>query len=1056
MASVGTVGRARAVADGARRLVRVVLAVGWLLLTVVAAPQAAAAVWLQIDARTHSGPIMRLAVDAARDLVVTASDDKTARVWSLASGDPVAVLRPAVGAAQIGRLFGAAIHPTRDLVAVAGTTAELSASGHSIWLFEVSTGRFLRRVDAVGGHVRRLVWAAGGTVLFAGFEGSPAVRAFDIDGRVLLDEPFDAAVFGLAARADRVAAVARDGSVRVWRVDGTAVTPLARLATDNGDPIAIELSPDGTRVAVGYFRPGYGGDVFRVDSGERLFRLASPHGSPEDAALRRNRAIDTTQAVVWGPGERTIFTAGSLDADGRVDGRIRRYDAAGGRLIGEDAVASDTVTDLAALPTVPGQPEVDRVAWASFAGTWGTYAGGASRTLASPRVDFLVRRGAAELRVAPDGRRVRWVRGALREPVSFDLAAREAGAGATTGLREPVTRRGLFDAATNFENNTLPRVRNQTIRLETGETSRALTYVGDEGHVVIATSLGMRRLDASTRVVWQVSTATEVRAVNVTENGQVLVTSMTDGTVRWWRARDGVLLLSLLATREGWIAWAPTGHYDASHGAESLIGWLVDRADSPLPDHFTIGRFRERFHRPDVIDRVLDTLDPLAALTAADGSRTDVDAPALRPDPAAPAAAPAAPAVPAPVVEAAAPVDQIRPPAPVPLPPVLGSLEPPRVRYSPAPRTFQFTVRNEDTALPVTVEVRIDGRLVDPVSVALPARLDGSAPAQVALALPAQARLVQVVARSGDLVSEPITYAIDGDPSRRLEPLRANGTLYVVAVGVSEYANRDYQLGLPAKDARDFADAMRAQQGRLYREVVVQLLTDREATRARVLQALDWLRAQVGTDDVGMLFLAGHGLNDQGGRYHFMPHDADARRLRTTGVPDAALGRAMGRLRGRAVVFLDTCFAGEATTVFRGVSRETARVSNDLSAPENAVIVFASSAARQESLERTEWGNGAFTKVLIEGLSGGAKEPGEGVVTLRSLGPYLAREVARLTGGRQTPVSLLPEALPDRILASLGVTLQSLRRAVESVFPVAAARWFGSPPPAPSGRPAPA
>ena len=51
-------------------------------------------------------------------------------------------------------------------------------------------------------------------------------------------------------------------------------------------------------------------------------------------------------------------------------------------------------------------------------------------------------------------------------------------------------------------------------------------------------------------------------------------------------------------------------------------------------------------------------------------------------------------------------------------------------------------------------------------------------------------------------------------------------------------------------------------------------------------------------------------------------------------------------------------------------SVELRRMANSLAAPENGVIVFASSSGRQESLEKDEWGNGAFTKALVEGIDG--------------------------------------------------------------------------------------
>ena len=65
---------------------------------------------------------------------------------------------------------------------------------------------------------------------------------------------------------------------------------------------------------------------------------------------------------------------------------------------------------------------------------------------------------------------------------------------------------------------------------------------------------------------------------------------------------------ALLATRDGrWVVWTPEGYFDAGAGADRLVGWTVNRADGVGADHFSLNRFRERFNRPDLIDRVLPT-----------------------------------------------------------------------------------------------------------------------------------------------------------------------------------------------------------------------------------------------------------------------------------------------------------------------------------------------------------------------------------------------------------------------------------------------------------------
>ena len=149
------------------------------------------------------------------------------------------------------------------------------------------------------------------------------------------------------------------------------------------------------------------------------------------------------------------------------------------------------------------------------------------------------------------------------------------------------------------------------------------------------------------------------------------------------------------------------------------------------------------------------------------------------------------------------------------------------------------------------------------------------------------------------------------------------------------------------------------------------MLTDLQATRDEVLDGLEWLRKQVTAKDVGVVFLAGHGEHDPDGRYYFLPVDADPERLRRTGVVFSELRDTLAALPGKTVFFIDTCHAGSALgTGRRAAPPDITRVVNELASAENGVLVFSSSTGRQFSLEHQDWGNGAFTKAVVEGLGG--------------------------------------------------------------------------------------
>lgn len=161
-----------------------------------------------------------------------------------------------------------------------------------------------------------------------------------------------------------------------------------------------------------------------------------------------------------------------------------------------------------------------------------------------------------------------------------------------------------------------------------------------------------------------------------------------------------------------------------------------------------------------------------------------------------------------------------------------------------------------------------------------------------------------------------------------------------------------------------------------------------------------------------MLFLAGHGVTLIDRSYYFLPHDADVDRLAQTAIANSQLTRLIASIKGQRLFFIDTCHAGNALGG-RRFSTEVAYLVNDLVSDENAVIVYSSSTGKQLSVEKDAWGNGAFTKVLVEGINGGADLRNTGRITQKGLDFYLADEVPRLTRGLQTPLTIIPFGTPD-------------------------------------------
>jgi uncharacterized caspase-like protein len=273
---------------------------------------------------------------------------------------------------------------------------------------------------------------------------------------------------------------------------------------------------------------------------------------------------------------------------------------------------------------------------------------------------------------------------------------------------------------------------------------------------------------------------------------------------------------------------------------------------------------------------------------------------------------------------------------------------------------------------------------------------------------------VSVIAENRHAASEPATIQLrwKGAPSK--EEFEIKPRLYVLAVGVSLYQDVDMRLNLAAKDALNFGAVWNDQRGRLYSGVEVRTLTDAQATKGNILDGLEWLQRQVTAKDIAVLFFAGHGINDPTGAFYFLPVEADLEKLKRTGISQADITSTVAGIAGKVLVFMDACHSGNLMGKLkrRGVV-VVSSVINELASAENGAVVFSSATGRQYALENMEWGNGAFTKGVVEGIRGKADYKSTGRITVNMLDLYVSERVKELTQGQQTPTTVKPPNVPD-------------------------------------------
>ena len=107
--------------------------------------------------------------------------------------------------------------------------------------------------------------------------------------------------------------------------------------------------------------------------------------------------------------------------------------------------------------------------------------------------------------------------------------------------------------------------------------------------------------------------------------------------------------------------------------------------------------------------------------------------------------------------------------------------------------------------------------------------------------------------RSSSGLSEAVE--VESVPAQAVEP----PTLYVVAVGISEYRDARMRLSYGAADAVAVAQALRKYAAPLFKKVEARVIVDDQASQRAIVKGLSWLKSQMTQYDVGVFFFAGHG-----------------------------------------------------------------------------------------------------------------------------------------------------------------------------------------------------
>jgi WD40 repeat protein/uncharacterized caspase-like protein len=883
------------------------------------------------------------------------SEGYTIKLWDLTAGRELPSLRvPNLGVfTQYG---GAFVSFSAD-----GKKLATGGFGTPTLLWETETGKQLLPMKGRSNMAYSVAFSADGTQLSAGGRTRWDLRT----GRGLRITPAPSdKLFGMPAPDGKSIAMFAPNTNAITILEtttGRQLQTLTRSATGGGVD-RVSFSPDGHLLAARYLEeqgtqnpqtigglPSSQVKIWDVNSGREVQTLTLATAPSEVGFTSDGRGLLT----VGGQGEVVLWDIASGN-------RLRSFaptTATGnpnpmGNPGSLPNLGSLPKVKPGSMPTIPNMPTNMADMSAMITNVLGTMSAGTmGKTVTS--VAF-----------SPDGRTL--ATGGVESKSNFDMATMISNAQKGSKSKKPsdpqdflkdlkVETTGqvlFFDVATGREAGAIKGHGKGVTDVAFSRDGKLLATSGTDNTIKIwdlASKRELRTLSGHT---------SNIESMDFSPDGRLLASAGEDGSTFLWDANTGEHLLTLVSLDDGgeWIVVTPEGLFDGTPSSWSQILWRYNQ------DTFNVAPiewFFNEFYYPGLLADVFAGKRPHVAQ---DVSKKDRRQPVVKLS----------------VAGESAPANGI------------------------AARTVKVRVDITDAAADKdhaqgsgARDVRLfrNGSLV---KVWHGDALKGQAAAALEEEVTVMAgpnRLTAYAFNRDNVKSKDANLLLTGADS-----LRRAGTAWVIAVGVNEYANNQYNLKYAVADAQSFAEELRLRQtqiARFERVEVIPLLNE-NATKANILSAL---RRLAGTstaepptlkagpldrikhaepEDAVIIYFAGHGTA-QGQRFYLIPHDlgytgergsldeSGLKAILSHSISDLELEESVeGLAAGSLLMVIDACNSGQALEAEE--KRRGPMNSKGLAqlAYEKGMYILTAAQSYQAALEAAQFGHGLLTYALVE------------------------------------------------------------------------------------------